>query len=195
MGLKSIAQETELSSPFYQSNKEYCEKIEKYILEKSGEVKGKYNSWAFSVIGEIRSPLKCKLKYNKSTATAIDYYPATNEKYLVSHYIVWEIEFPFSRNIQFLIRKKNKFDVLKSLFIKLNKLEYSDAFIIKTKVVDSKIVTKITSILEPIFSTQEIFNIENRKGILKIEMNSTAHHFEIFDELLSELSKFKTGRL
>jgi hypothetical protein len=43
MKIKSNAASSEITSPFYKINEEFCKKFENYIASKNGKVKGNYN--------------------------------------------------------------------------------------------------------------------------------------------------------
>lgn len=67
MNLKSNASSNEINSPFYQSNKELCEKWEKYILEKDGEIKGEYNAWSINLTAKISGKRNWTIHVTKAT--------------------------------------------------------------------------------------------------------------------------------
>ena len=67
MNLKSNASSNEIKSPFYQKNKELCEKWEKYVLEKDGKIKGEYNAWSINLTAKISGKRNWTIHVTKAT--------------------------------------------------------------------------------------------------------------------------------
>ncbi|NQX98959.1 MAG: hypothetical protein HRT73_13940, partial [Flavobacteriales bacterium] len=67
MIIKSNADTTELSSPYYIKNQRFCKEFEYYIGSKSGLIKGTYNAFSYSIIGKIPHKNDWILNYRKST--------------------------------------------------------------------------------------------------------------------------------
>lgn len=185
MKIKPNASPDELSSPFFDLNKQFCLEFEKYIAKKNGKVKGNYNAWSFIVYGKISNPQNWNLMYKKST------FSSSGNLFLSSKYqslfvmVEWEIERKETYNSKFEIRKKTRTDFLRIPLSKtLSTLEFSKKYVINLKGNTPKILTEIIEILKSLFISEEIYKIEHMNQKLRIELRSDKHHFDIFDKLI-----------
>lgn len=70
MGIISNASSDEMTSPFYASNKEICEKWEKFVLDHGGFIEGKYNAWSYSLKSEFSGSPHWFIDIKKATYTS-----------------------------------------------------------------------------------------------------------------------------
>lgn len=105
--LKSVASQSETSSPFYLKNKEICEAWEKFVIPLSGEIRGKYSAWAFIIKAKIIvKNIEWKFEVSKSTMTN---YFLINKKD-VHHFTDIEAIKPKLFKTSFVIRPKKYLD-------------------------------------------------------------------------------------
>ncbi|GGE29095.1 hypothetical protein [Psychroflexus planctonicus] len=179
---------SEMNSPYFVRNKEFCNKFENFVLEKNGKVKGIYNAWSFSVIGKIKNPNIWTLNYKKSTFTSGNLFLSTKTQNLLTS-AEWKTKNIFESN--FKVRRKMTVDFFNLQTSKsLSKLDFSDKYVIDIKIQKGDFLDKLFMILKPLFLTNEIYEIENSKDDFRIELRTEKHHFEIF-ERVAELKKTK----
>ena len=177
---------SEMNSPFFVRNKEFCNEFENFVLEKNGKVKGNYNAWSFSIIGKINNPNIWTLNYKKSTFTSGNLFLSTKTQNLLT-LAVWKTKNIFDS--KFKVRRKTNLDFFKLQTSKsISKLEFTDNYVIENKIKKGDFLNKLFEILKPLFLTNEIYEIENTKDDFRIELRTEKHHFEIF-ERIAELKK------
>ncbi|MCR9171400.1 MAG: hypothetical protein NXI10_02840 [bacterium] len=67
MPIKSNAAPSELSSPFYQQNKELCEQWEHFIKERNGKINAIYNAWSLDIKTKFTTPNMWLVSIRKGT--------------------------------------------------------------------------------------------------------------------------------
>ncbi|SRX74512.1 hypothetical protein [Aequorivita antarctica] len=117
MKIKSNAASSELTSPFYKINEEFCRQFENYIAIKNGKVKGNYNAWSYFIQGEIMAPKPWHLKYKKATYTSTGNLILSSKKQNLLTLAEWSIPWAISNNSEFIIRKKIALDSRKNFSI------------------------------------------------------------------------------
>lgn len=183
MIIQPDASPDESSSPFFKRNEEFCREFESYITDKKGKVGGKYNAWSYIIKGEISNPKKWTLMYKKATFSSGNLW-LSSEKQNLLVLAEWETDRIGTQNSEFNIRRKTIFDFIKlKLFKDLSKLGLNDNYVLQSQMRDSQFILNLTKILAELFSSKEIYRIENKNDKLKIELRSKKHHFEIFDNL------------
>ena len=185
MKIKSNASPDEVSSPFFDSNKQFCYDIEKYLANKSGKVKGTYNAWSYQVYGKFNNPDNWDIYYKKSTFSNSGNLLLSSKYQSLLEFVEWETD-KFSENISnFSIRKRKFTDFLKLLFSKsLLKLEFEKKYILHFKKSKPSFLGKLLANLEELFNSGEVYKIIFINGKLKIELRSNKHHFEVLENLI-----------
>jgi len=188
MKIKSNASPSETASEFYKLNENFCADFESYIASKNGKVKGNYNAWSYIVFGKISSPQNWDLMYKKSIFTSTSLLLSSKYQSLLVM-AEWATKIKGLRQAEFTIRRKTKLDFLKKMINgRLVELDHFDKYVLETKEGKSKLVAKLTEILKSLFLSGEIYMIDYRDDKLVIEMRTEEHHFEILDELITEIS-------
>jgi len=181
MIIKPDASSDEYSSPFFKLNEKFCSEFESFIAEKNGEVKGKYNAWSYVVYGKIKEPKTWTLKYKKSTFSSSGNLWKSQCLLVLAEWTTKRID---NSNSDFKIRKKEKIDFIKlNIGNKLKPLEVSKKYVIELGNQQSNFIKRIIEITNELFEKEEIYIIELKNGILKIELRTENHYFEIFNEL------------
>ena len=172
---------SEMNSPYFVRNKEFCDEFENFVLEKNGKVKGNYNAWSFSIIGKIKNPNIWTLSYKKATFTSGNLFLSTKNQNLLKS-AEWKTKNLFDSN--FKVRRKTMMDFFNlQIFESLSTLNLSDKYVVENKVHKSDSLDKLFMILKPLFLSNEIYEIENLNNNFRIELRTEKHHFEIFDQL------------
>ncbi|PCJ65570.1 MAG: hypothetical protein COA58_09170 [Bacteroidetes bacterium] len=183
MKIKSNASPDELDSPFYEKNQKFCSEFEHFIADKNGKVKGNYNAWSYTIFGKITQPKNWTLKYKKAIFSSGNLWLSSKFQSLLV-LTEWTTEIPGTFNSDFLIRKKKKTDSLKILFsTSVSKLTGYDPYIIKSRNHESQLISTLIKILDPLFKSREVYTIEHRHDVLRIELRTEEHHFDVFNEL------------
>lgn len=188
MKIKSCASPNEKSSPFYKKNEEFAYTFEKYIASKGGFVKGRYNAWSYYIIGKFTGSEKWILRYKKSSFTIIHSFLHRSKKQGLLVLSEWETERKSQQNSNFLIRKRKRLDFIRLLLnSSLSKLEVSNSYLVKQKKESSLLLTSLISCLSPLFITGEIYRVSLKKNLLKIELRTDKHHFEVLETILKNI--------
>ncbi len=184
MIIKPDASSDEYSSPFFKLNEKFCSEFENFIAKKNGEVKGKYNAWSYVIYGKIREPKNWTLKYKKSTFSSSGNLFLSSKSQCLLVLAEWTTKRIDNSNSDFKIRKKEKTDFIKlNIGNKLKPLEVSKKYVIELGNQQSNFLKRIIEITNELFEKEEIYIIELKNGILKIELRTENHYFEIFNEL------------
>lgn len=188
MKIKPNASPTELSSPFFKANEEFCTDFERFVAYRNGKVKGNYNAWSYQIFGKISNPTNWNLTYKKSTFTTSGNLLLSSKFQSLLVLAKWETEKKVDRGSEFIIRRKKRADFLRKwVDTSISELNLAKKYLIKTKNERSKLISKLTEILKPLFQSGEIYKIELKNDKLKIEMRTEKHHFKIFERLITEL--------
>jgi hypothetical protein len=67
MPVEPNAAPDELRSPFYVKNEKLCLQWEEYILEREGQINGKYNAWSFNLKSKVKSNYIWLIDVRKAT--------------------------------------------------------------------------------------------------------------------------------
>ncbi|MCB0399257.1 MAG: hypothetical protein KDD26_06450 [Winogradskyella sp.] len=178
--IESNASPSELSSPFYEANKEFSLTFEKFIKENGGIAEGKYNAWSYSVVGKIDIAKEWVLKYKKSTLTSGNLLLSskTQNLFVAS---VWKTH--KIKGEEFIIRKKKfKDSFSKVLNSKFKGLEDYKKYTLISKN-KSKSISDLIAILRPLLISGEAYQITNKEKELVIELRTEKHNFDIFKKL------------
>ena len=185
MKIKSNASPTELSSPFFTLNEEFCASFESYIASKNGKVKGKYNAFSFLIFGKITNPKPWDIMYKKATYTSTGNLLLSSKYQSLLTLAEWKTERKSSQYSEFKIRKRTFFDALKMSFIKsLTRLDKSNKYVLHSKGNLPKFFSQLIEILKPLCISEEIYKIEHANDMLRIELRSERHHFDVLDRLI-----------
>ncbi|MEO1031446.1 MAG: hypothetical protein AAFX55_08570 [Bacteroidota bacterium] len=185
MKIKSNAAPIELTSPFFEENKTFCSKFESYIASKNGKVKGKYNATSYLVFGKIPSPKTWELIYKKATYTSTGNLLLSSKRQNLLVMAKWETHFKGYNGTAFKIRRRKRLDVLRFLFSKrLSKLHNHSNYVISNKGDTPKFFKNLTSVLQPLFNSKELYKTDFVNEKLTIELRSKQQHFDIVDQLL-----------
>lgn len=183
MNIKPNASPDEFSSPFFKENEKFCFEFEKYISEKGGKTSGRYNAFSYSIIGKINVPKPWTLRYKKSsyTGTGNLFLSTAYESFLVL--LEWKTKRIINSNIDFIIRKKSKIEFLFKLLNQKNENLINKKYILKWKQSKPLFMDEMLYILAEPLQKNEIYEIELKKGILRIELRTKRHYFDIFEKL------------
>lgn len=189
--ITSDAAQDEQSSSFYKKNKAFCELIEQYLLGKGGKCKGKFNAWSYIVLGEFKvKNASCSLTYKKSTYSSGNLLSKFQNLYTA---VEWTLMINSMDSPDFIIRKKKTKDRIARVFIKnFKNLFWNKNYIISIQENESSLVNNLSMVLEELFASQEINEIEFRDNTLTIKLNSDQHHFGILDQVISSLGSKTT---
>jgi len=184
MSVISNASPDEYFSPFFLKNELFCKEFENFILDKHGEVIGKYNAWSYIIIGKINKPTKWVLKYKKSTFTSTGNLWLSSRKQNLLVTSECSTKRIHTHNSGFLIRKRTFLDFIP---LKLNKdishLKACNNYILETKGT-SKIISELTNLLENLFKSGEVYQVKLKNNILSVVLRTEKHHFNLFDQLV-----------
>jgi hypothetical protein len=188
MKIKSTATYSEESSPFYTKNKDFCLEIERYIQRKGGTLEGKFNAWSYIVQGEIMEPKKWALNYKKATFTSSGnlFLSSGHQSLLVR--AEWRTELKNTPYSEFKIRKKTNFDCIKMTFSQsIKELVPNSKYSLIQNGNTSDLVPKLYPILKPLFKSGEVFEIVLENELLKIELRTKKHYFDILEKIMTKL--------
>lgn len=87
-----------------------------------------------------------------------------------------------TKETSFLIRRKQTLDILNP---KLSLLPRHASYVIRFKGNPSQFTSKMLNILQPLFTSKEIYKVELKLGKLAIELRSEKLHFNILDKLIN----------
>ena len=184
MIIKPDASFDEYSSPFFKANEKFCSEFESFIAERNGEVKGKYNAWSYAIYGKIREPKTWTLIYKKSTFTSSGNLLLSSKSQSLLVLVEWTTRRIENSDSDFKIRKKKTTDLIKlNIGNKLKPLNISKKYVIEFGNEKPNFLKKIIEITKELFEKEEIYIIELKNGILKIELRTENHYFEIFNQL------------
>lgn len=178
--IESNASPSELSSPFYEANKEFCLTIENFVKENSGIIEGKYNAWSYSIIGKIYTPREWVLKYKKSTFTSgnLLFSSKAQSLYVASIWKTHKI-----KGGEFVIRKERLKDSIFKIFsLKFKKIDNFKRYVLIAEK-KSKSISDLTTILRPLLMSGKVYQISNHSKELIIELRTDKHYFDIFKKL------------
>lgn len=179
MKIKPNAAPSELSSPFFIKNKEFCSTFESFIASKNGTVKGQYNAWTYTIFGKINNPKNWDLKYLKvpiESGNLLVHYFYKNERISA----IWSTKRNTTKENSFLIRKKKRFDFLNP---KNKFLVGYDNYTIKSKNLDLKLIEQLKIELEKVIKSKELYKIDFSNNRLTIEIRTEKHYFDIFEKI------------
>jgi hypothetical protein len=182
MNITSNAAPDEKDSPFYKANESFYKEFDKFIINKGGETKGKYNAWSYLIHGKINSPKEWVLKYKKTTVSSGNLLIDTEKQSLLT-ICEWSTKVTNDLNKNFLIRKKKRFDSIRFAFNK-NVSLYSDNYVIRIAKYEPYFLAELTTVLKDLFDSNQIYQIELKDDILKIELRSKLHYFDNFEKLI-----------
>jgi len=184
MIIKPDASPDEFDSPFFKKNEQFCIRFENFITTQKGRVKGKYNAFSYLIFGKITNTKNWNLMYRKATFTSTGNLFISSKLQGPLVIAEWETSRKGTHNSEFTIRKKTRSDFIKlRLFNSSSKLDISTKYILEFKNNKPQLVSKLTTILKPLFDSNEIYSINHRDDKLKIELKTEEHHFDIFQEL------------
>ena len=192
MTIKTKALSDELDNPFYIANKTFCDKFEKYIISRNGQVKGEFNVWAYYVSGKINTPKEWVLSYKKSNYSSISTAPIFQNKkqykeYVLALMVKWETRLVGNGVLK--IRKRSIWDVFMLGFNKnVNLYSENRDYIIFSNKNNQELLHKLTTVLKPLYDSSEIFQIIHKENTLSIQISSDTHHFEIFEKLENKIT-------
>jgi hypothetical protein len=186
MPIESNAGSGELSSPFYQSNKMYCEAFEAYMLELGGVTAGSYNAWSYNVKGRIDAPLRWVFQLKKST-----YYSGflliSTKKQSLQFWTIWKCKNLETKLPDFEVRKSKISDSLSHMFSKqVNKFKGSNNYTIISVHPDHLLANRLHFILAHFFSDQSLLKITYHGNELIIQIDTEQFLKNKFKELLKE---------
>ncbi|HHC78744.1 MAG TPA: hypothetical protein ENK46_02595 [Flavobacteriia bacterium] len=187
MKIKPNASPDEYNSPYFKRNEKFCAAFESYIAAKEGEVKGSYNAWSYTIFGKIRKPKSWTLKYKKATYSSGNIWLSSKRQNLQA-LAEWTTNWIGNNTVDFTIRKKIKTDFLRlAISNDWKPLETSKKYIITSKGELPYFLTDLIKALEKLINSEELYQVELNNTILKIELRTDKHHFDIFDKLLNLL--------
>lgn len=182
------ASPNEKNSPYFVRNKEFCDQLEEFVLKRKGKVKGSYNAWSYAIIGKISKPSVWTLSYKKATFTSGNLFLSSKYQNVLTS-AVWQTRNLFKSN--FKIRKRNKLDFFLLNFSNSRTiLNVSDRYVIDHDMSKIDGLEELMSLLNPLFLSGEIYNIENLNGDFRIDLRTEQHHFQIFGQVV-KLKKLK----
>ncbi len=185
MKIKSNAASSELTSPFYKMNEEFCRQFENYVASKNGKVKGNYNAWSYFIQGEIMAPKPWHLKYKKATYTSTGNLILSSKKQCLLTIAEWSIPWVGSQNSEFAIRRKDSIGMMKRLFKKELKIyKLSKDYLINDATNKVSLIESLNQRLKSLFISKEIYSIVLRNDMLTISLRTEKHHFDTFEKLL-----------
>lgn len=186
MKIKSNASSSEISSPFYKINEEFCRKFENYIASKNGKVKGNYNAWSYFVEAEIMVPKPWNLKYKKATYTSTGNLILSSKKQNLLVLAEWSTPWIASYNSEFEIRRKDGIVIMERLFNRnLKRYDFSKHYLIKGAENNITLIKTLRQNLHALFISKEIYSIILKNDVLIISLRTEKHHFDYFDKLSS----------
>jgi hypothetical protein len=186
MKIKTNAAPSELSSPFYKINEDFCREFEDYIASKNGKVRGNYNAWSYFVQGEISVPKTWSLKYKKATYTSTGNLILSSKKQNLLTAAEWSTPWVGSFNSEFEIRRKNSVNAVRKLFSRnLTTYDFSKNYLIKGGENNATLIKNLHQKLSPLFNTSEIYSVNLKNNLLSISLRTEKHHFDTFEKLLA----------
>lgn len=181
MSIKPNSTLSEAKSPYFKRNERFCVEFENYIHKKNGKTKGYFNAWSYCVIGKIIEPNIWILEYKKSTFTSGNLF-LTSKFQNLSHSVKWKTKNRFGSN--FSIKRISLGDIFNLGFKKsVSRLDFSEKYLIEKNEENSPKFIKLIEILKPLITTCELYKVENSNDVLKIELKTENHYFDIFDKL------------
>lgn len=184
--IKSNAAPDEISSPFYLKNESFCRTIEKYVINKKGEIKGSYNAWSYLIYGKINFPKQWVIKYKKATFTNGNLLLSSKHMNL-SVLAEWKTKLSYNFD-DFSIRQKTKLDRAKIKFS--DEFNYLDKqyhnYIIHSKDNENYLIKTLVDTMNNVFKKEEVYQIEFTDNTLRIEFRTENDYLEILEQL-SEL--------
>ncbi len=180
MKIKSNALPHELDSPFYQANKKFCQVFERFIAEKKGKVKGRYNAWSYLIEGIVETNDSWSLKYKRAIYTSTGNLLLSSKYQSLLSLVEWTCTDVKASDATFFIRRKKLLDVLNPSYLKLKQ---HPKYVMKTNGKRSPFFANVLETLKPLFESKEIYRITLKSNKLTIELRSELHHLDIFDQL------------
>ncbi|MCB0466321.1 MAG: hypothetical protein KDC78_11720 [Aequorivita sp.] len=185
MKIKSNAGSSELTSPFYKINEEFCRQFENYIAIKNGKVKGNYNAWSYYIQGEIMAPKPWHLKYKKATYTSTGNLILSSKKQNLLTLAEWSTSWIGAQNSEFEIRRKDSLGLMEILFNKLKRYQFSKNYLTKGVENNTSLIQNLHQKLESRFASKELYAIILKNDDLIISLRTEKHHFNFFEKLLN----------
>lgn len=186
MKIKSNASSSEISSPFYKINEEFCREFENYIASKNGKVKGNYNAWSYFVEAEIMVPKPWNLQYKKATYTSTGNLILSSKKQNLLTLAGWSTPWAASHNSEFAIKRKDSIGLMERLINRnLKNYDFSKHYLIKGAENNITLIKTLHQKLHALFISREIYSIILKHDVLIISLRTEKHHFDYFDKLSS----------
>ncbi|WP_298899235.1 hypothetical protein [uncultured Psychroserpens sp.] len=180
MKIKSDASSTEILSPFYKKNQEFCQEFENYIASKKGKVKGTYNAWSYLIYGKIDQPRSWTLMYEKSTFTYNWNIFLSSKKQSLRIRTKWSTQ--LDTNLKFTIRRKSILDTFNKSTSTLNK---HSKYVLISDQKPSKLISDLIIILSSLFENKNVHLVTLKNGKLMIKLDTETHELNSFEKLLA----------
>ena len=183
MAVVSNAAPSEKLSPHYVENKIICEDFARYIEQKNGDARGKYNAWSYTVIGDIPGKRSWSIRIKKAIFTnpSLILKPETTNLFIgvkvtANNFV--------SDCPDFVVRRRKISDfVLTPILPKWSKV--GSRYRLKSDQPKHKLVTKILTILDELIKLQEVYQVAYKDQVLTIDLRSASHPFKVIDVLLT----------
>lgn len=183
MVIKSNAASTEITSPFYKANKEFCKQFEAYLTQREGKVKGVYNAFSYAIYGKIENPKPWSLFYKKATYTDTGNLLLSTEKETLLTLARWSTRSVGLSHLDFEIKRKTFLQRIKQLFSN-NVNSFVKGYVIKGTSSDKIINEEFILVLKDLFESKEVYSITHEQNELSIELRSKKHYFSYLDKLI-----------
>ncbi len=181
--IRSNAAPDEKDSPFFMENEKICQQWEQFIMERKGQIKGKYNSWSYVIHAKIDEAWLISVK--KST------YSSGNLLLSSKHQNLQEVLTLETNKIicdcpNFIIRKRAFKDLFSSRKSSLNS-KYS----VFSVDVDHHLIKAITSLVGESLQNQSLYTVTYKDKNLKINLHHKNQWFQFIDKTLAFYYKEK----
>ena len=181
MPIKPDAAFDEQTSPFYLENKKTCDEFESFVLEKNGQTKGKYNTWSYIATGKIPHDKQWYITIKKTTLTSGNLILSSDYQSL-KYYGRWSAKNFTSECPSFKIAKSKSSDFI--LNSKAKEITTNKAYSITCINNKHKLILELLTILETLFSLNEIWEIVYSNNELTIDYRSVNTYFSTIDKIL-----------
>ncbi|MDW7692773.1 hypothetical protein R9C00_11435 [Flammeovirgaceae bacterium SG7u.111] len=176
MPIESHATNAELDSPFYLANQKICTDWERFVLEKGGTIRGKYNAWSFGLKTEVKSHYSWNIEVRKSTQTNTGH-----GKSIVVEFLKFETRINNIACEDFHIRKPKLFDLFSS-HKKLDNKTKVYRFIGNNR--SHPFPTKLIGLLAEGFENKSIYEVIFKKTELTITFHDKNDWFTMADNII-----------
>ncbi len=185
MKIKPNAAPTEISSPFYKINENFCREFEIYIASKDGKVKGNYNAWSYFIEGKITNPKPWYLKYKKATFSTTGNLLLSSKSQSLLTTAEWSSVWVGSQNSEFEIRRKDSISFINRFFNKdLKDFKWEKEYLISGGENNISLIDTLGHIIKPLFNSRELYSIMLKNDTLTVSLRTEKQHFEIFEKLI-----------